>query len=66
MLSDSCFSKEKWDIWSVGYGSVVCGARNRWSFGGHGKWWFVKDLPNKIRLFTKGSADNMKNNLTIT
>ena len=42
MLSDFCFSKDKRDLWSAGCGSVGCGARNWWYFGGPGKRWSVK------------------------
>ena len=47
MLSFCLFSKEKLYLWSVRWGSARHGARNRWSFGGHGKLWSVKDFPKK-------------------
>ena len=37
MLSYFCFSKEKREIRSVGWGSEECDASNEWYFGGPGK-----------------------------
>ena len=42
MLSDFYFSKEKRELWSVGYAFAGCDAINEWSFGDLGKKWFVK------------------------
>ena len=42
MLSDFYKSKEKRELWSVGCGSLGCGASNWWSFGGPGNKGSVK------------------------
>ena len=47
MLSFCLFSKETLYLRSVRWGSARYGARNRWSFGGPGKSWYVKDFPKK-------------------
>ena len=54
MLSDFCFSKEKRDLRSVGIGSAGRGASNRWSFGGPGNSWSVKDFPKEHKIIDKG------------
>ena len=59
MLSDLCKSKE---LWSVGCGSVVCGARNEWYFGCPDNEWSVKvrglgstlDFPKTNKIIDKG------------
>ena len=45
MLSFCLFSKGKLYLRSVRWGSARHGASNRWSFGGPGMSWSVKDLP---------------------
>ena len=53
MLSDFCFSKEKRGLWSVGYGSTGCDARNLWPIGNPGKKWSIKVTVGSNLGFTK-------------
>ena len=50
MLSFCLFSKEKLYLWSVKWGSARHGARDRWSFGGPWKSWYIKAFPKKHKI----------------
>ena len=61
MLSDFCKSKEKRELWSVGYGSAGCDAINEWYFGSPDKEWSVKvpvgsnlDFTKRHKIIDKG------------